>query len=130
MLFFADISEARRAIAAFLVDHAGGLPTELRDQVQEIASSASPVDQIANLAELLYARNADVGTAGQQLAGGLAAFAGDNGWHDLRDGRGRNIALAMMRDTGEEAPLGVVFPLPEDDPAPAGRYVAEPAPEA
>lgn len=128
MQFFGDISEARRAIAAFLVGHAGALPAELRDQVQEIASSASPVDQIANLAELLYARRDEAGLAGQQLAGSLAAFAGDNGWHELRDGRGRAIALAAMRDTGEPTPLGVVYPEPADDPAPSSRYAVTAAP--
>lgn len=124
MQFFGDISEARLAIAAYLVDHASALDAELRDKVQDLAASASPVDQIANLAELLYARGDEVGLTGRQLAGGLAAFAGDNGWHELRDGRGRNIALAIMRDTGEEAPLGVTYPSPGDDPSPAARYLA------
>lgn len=125
MQFFDDISDARRAIAAFLIGSAATLPAPVREAVQEQAASASPVDQICNLAELLYAHREVIGADGMRLAGRLAAFAGANSWHELRDGRGRAIALAMMRDLGEESPLGASFTSPADDPAPSARFTTE-----
>jgi hypothetical protein len=125
MDFLTDISAARGATIAFVAEHAAELPEGIKGRLIEVASSVSPVDQICNVVELLYARHSEIGEAGRVLLGRMAAFADDNGWHELRNGRGRAITLAMMRELGEPEPLGMSFPDPADDPAPSPRFAEE-----
>lgn len=123
MDFLADISEARQAITGFLMGDAATLPSDLRDRLMVEASSASPVDQIARTAELLYANKEDAGQQGRNLCAKLSHFGGLNGWHNLRDGRGTAMCWAMMRRNGLDAPAGITFQDESDDPEPLAEFV-------
>jgi hypothetical protein len=128
-------ADARRALAAFDVQHGDDLPAPLAARLRQAAwTNASPAT-VCGVADLVYANRDAIGDAGakaaaQTLAGQLAAFAaqpGSNfwGWGEAPEGgtsRGLGIFLAMSRELGEAAPEGG-WPAPEADPAPAADSV-------
>ena len=96
-----------------------GEEAEIVAKVEALSVSPSPVDQIVQLGEYLYAHREDVADEGKDLGGALIAFATINGWHGLLEAdRGNRIVQAMRRDLGETPPAGLDWPEPEDDPAP------------
>jgi hypothetical protein len=124
---FADITAARSGILDFLMTHGAELPDDVRAKAVDLNGTPSAVDQICGFAELLYARQADVGTPGRKLAAQLALYAsGGNQWQNMRGGRGEAIAWAMMRRNGYEAPAGVTYQAAADDPEPDARFVPAP----
>jgi len=124
MRSFADAQQARGAIADYPI---ANVPAFLRDRYRALRDTPSPVDQIAGLGEFIYANRAEFDDEALELAAGLIGFATfPNMWHGLsQDGRGDKIILALRRDLSEEAPPGVTYPDPKDDPAPQERHVIE-----
>lgn len=121
---------AQTAIATFAANHAGALPDALRAKFIEATSSLSPVVQMCDTAELLYANAASIAdstakAAAMTLAAQCAAWAAapGNSFHGMGQGgangmsRGVAIYQAMARELGETAPAGTNWPEPSDDPA-------------
>jgi hypothetical protein len=125
----ADITGARRAIRKYL-DHADGqLPDDTYEKLADLADSPSPVDQIAQTAELLYARHGQLDDAGRTITGQLASFAAINGFHGMWvDNRGGRIAQAMEREMGFKATEAMPEPArASDDPQPLVQFRIETA---
>lgn len=124
MRSFEDAQQARGAIADYPISQ---VPEYLRARYRTLRDAASPVDQIAGLGEFIYANRDAFDDEGLELATGLIGFATfPNQWHGLsQDGRGNKILLALRRDLSEEAPPGVSYPDPKDDPAPLERHIVE-----
>jgi hypothetical protein len=102
MLTFATIGDARNAIMDFRADHFSALPETLRPRFRELTASPSPVDQIVNVGEFLWANRATVDNDAKALAGGLIAFATINAWHGLLEGdRGNRIVRNLRKEIGE-----------------------------
>lgn len=131
MLTLDSIAAARTAITTFLINHGASLAETDRAKVMEFAASPSPVDQIVNTAEFLYARHADLNNEGRELVGGLASFCAINGWHGMADdNRGGQIAQAMARENGEKAPGNSKWPTADKDPEAKPQFVPPPVVES
>lgn len=132
---FTDLQQATTGIVAFMMTHGSGLPEATRDAVLTAAGQPSPVDQLMGTLEALYAAKADIPDEGKELVAKIAEIVTPLGWHGIQeDNRGSRIQMAMLRDLGEDAPEGMSWPDPEDDPAPSPRYApaepGDPAPPA
>lgn len=123
MQTFESPGAARIAIMQFLMSAGPEIDASIKTKMMDLMVAANAVAQICGVTEYLYANQATVGTAGRDLAGSLAGFAGQHGWLFLRDGRGDAIKLAMMREN-DEKPKGVTLPKSADDPAPLPEYAA------
>lgn len=133
MLTFETITDAREAIMDFRAEHFADLPALYRPRFKELSASPSPVDQIVNLGEFIFANRAGMPDSAKALAAGLVAFATTNAWHGLLDDdRGNRIVANLRKDLGEiksapaapEARPGYLIEAEAEEPAPA------PAPEA
>jgi len=124
MQYLSDIPAALSAINTYLIASAAALPAPARAAIARSAGQASPVDTIVQTGELLYGLG-DGGTAETRaLAARLIEFATRYGWHELSaDSRGARIMAALLRDLGEDAPIGG-WPDPARDPAPREFSVA------
>jgi hypothetical protein len=125
---FENLQQPTTAIMAFMMQHGGDLPEFTRAKIMDLAAQPSPVDSIMGTLEALYAVRADLPDDGKALIARIAQLVTPLGWHGIMtDNRGPHMQLAMLRELGEEAPVGSSFGDPADDPAPNDSYVP-PAP--
>lgn len=131
--FAPDLVTLHTNLQRYMMMGAAGLPEHTREALLEAAGHPSPVDRVVNSAEALYAVKGDLDADGRVMAAQLAQFAAMNGWHGMSE-RGLQIAQAMQRIGGYQAPAGTSWPAAEDDPEPVGRFLEappeEPAPPA
>lgn len=117
MLIFASMTDARNAIMDYPTS---ALPAYLRDRYRALRGSPSPMQQIAQLGEFIYANRAAIDDEGRALGCGLIAHANLNGWNPQylgTDNRGDRIVQALRRDLGEQNPVdGASWPEPSTDP--------------
>ena len=122
----------QREITNYLIGNARDLPETVLSRLVEAQAQMSPVPICVHTLEILYAARDDLDDDGRRLVVKLAGFIGASGFHSdvyaTADARGRGIQLAMMRELGEPAPVGVEYPEAEADPEPAERFVGEPTP--
>lgn len=127
MILLEDNTAARAALTGLAATTGfSALDMDLQADLLATASAVSVVDAVCRSAELIYARSSEVGALLQALGAGLASMAAANCWHGLHiDGRGAAMMNALRRDAGEDPPIGVAWPDPEDDPAPLAEFLAE-----
>jgi hypothetical protein len=134
-----DIPALLKAIVVFSRTFGSHLPTDAHDAFDTACSSVSPVVQICDVAEVLFAYQGKITdsatkAAAQTLAAQCALYGAMNGWHGLPvDNRGPAICWAMQRELGETAPSGTAWPTADKDPTIDARFetpaaAPEPAP--
>ena len=125
------ITEALEAIDEYRLAYPKSLKDDTKDALNSAMRQTSPVVQIVNFAETLYARREETNKTGKELAAGLFSFATTNGFHGLdgEEQRGRKIIAAMRRDAGDE-PVAGSWPDKKDDPEPKAEFVRREEDEA
>lgn len=122
MQYFDNITEAAEAVNEWFWTGKNGMADDLVEIVQPLVGpTKSAVDLVVKTSEAIYARRATLDGPALQLAAGLASFAGVWGFHGMaEDNRGQRMALALRRDSGENAPVGSEWPNSSEDPEPKG----------
>jgi len=132
MKLYTGIAEAADAARSYFYVNRESLPAGVADKLQtQVGTGSSPVDLIVAFTEATYANRVDVDPEMMEIAAGLGVIIVQFGFHGSLDGRAEAIVAALRRDSGEEAPAGITWPDPADDPAPSDRYKPdEPTPSA
>ena len=125
--FITQPDEAAKELFHFVVANPEKFPEDMRATILEYLEPGKSVSfAVSEAAEMIFARmkelDKDVILLGAELAMTSAHnrvnnFADDNGK------RGRAIAEALRRASGEKAPSGMSWPAKDEDPKPKDLYL-------
>ena len=116
MRVIANLPEAGQAVRDWLAFRPEATPPIVRERMR-LWDGLSPVG-LAELARTIFDVGEAAGPELMQLGAGLLGLVAVNGWFDCgQDGSARAMRLALLRDAGEPAQVGMPWPDPADDPA-------------
>lgn len=135
MQFLSSHSACQAALLGFVAEHGSSLSEALRARLVDAAGHVNLGYALARAAECLYANRAmiDAGPARDAALAVTAQLAGFLSRPDqmlfgfgqptpVGGTRGGGVVLAMLRELGEAAPMGIAWPDPAADPAPSADW--------
>jgi hypothetical protein len=128
--FFTQPDEAATEVFRFVVANPDKFPDDVREEILKLLEPGKSVAfAVSETAELIFARQKDLDKDVIKLGAELAMCAAHNRINNFADEegkRGRSIAEALRRASGEKAPPGISWPPKEEDPSPKDVYVPGP----
>lgn len=128
--FITQPDEAANRLFRFVVDNPTEFPADMREHILEhLAPGKSISFAVSEAAEMIFARKSELSNEVIKLGAVLAMTAAHNKINNFADDdgkRGYAIATALRRHSGEKAPIGVNWPVKEEDPSPKDVYLPPP----
>lgn len=128
-----ELYEGRAALLTLLLTGAEACPDHIRDHALSIKDG--DLSREIELARLIYdADRGDgdsetVGPAVMQIGAAMFGVIATRGFYNGLDGDAAKMRQALLRDAGVEAPAGMTWIDPADDPAKRGATAEGPSPE-
>jgi hypothetical protein len=129
--FYSDPREAARVLYEYLIVNPDNLDFDSRKLMLDMLAPMKPIsDAIVESAEIFYARKEifaqPAASVGAMLASTATLYNINNYAAADEGARGNGISAALRRHAGEEPPVGVTWPPPEEDPVPKDIYLPPP----
>lgn len=125
--FITQPDEAAKLLFHYVVENPKDFPDDMREKILAYLEPGKSVSfAVSEAAEMIFARKSELSKEAIHLGAELAICAAHNrinGFGDDDGKRGRNIAEALRRHSGEKAPPGMSWPAKEDDPLPRDVYL-------
>lgn len=128
-----QLYQGRAALVRLLANQVEAVPSHIRELILDTRDGDLPAE-IELVRSIYDADRGDgdddtVGPHTLNIAGAMAGVIADRAFYDVgRDGTAAKMRGAMLRDAGVEAPEGMAWPLPENDPPKRGAAPVEEPP--
>lgn len=125
--FIPNSEEAAKVLFHFVVENPDEFPEDVRAQILTLLEPGkSPSFAVSEGAEIIYARRGEMSEKALLLGAELAITASNlriNNFADDDGRRGRNIAEALRKASGEKAPAGISWISKDELPEPKNVYL-------
>jgi hypothetical protein len=125
--FITQPDEAATVLFRFVVDNPKSFPEDMREHILRLLEPGrSPSFAVSESAEMIYARQKELSREVLMLGAEMAITASHlriNNFADEGGKRGRDIAEALRKASGEKAPAGMSWISKEEMPEPKNVYL-------
>jgi hypothetical protein len=126
--FMTQPDEAATALFRFLMENPDAFPPDMREKIVSFLEPGKSISfAVSETAEMIFARQEELSAPVLLLGAELAITASNNRINNFADeggNRGRGIAEALRRASGEQTPGGMSWPSRDEDPVPKDVYLA------